>query len=152
MFAGAAAAVGMPSAWISNMKTYDGPVSDHFDGIRFFDPDGVPPKSLAGVLRWQFGTDRQRVNWPDWVPSPHSDTPPPRVSGDKVRLSFVGHVSWLIQTRDLNILIDPVWSMRASPVSFAGPKRRNDPGIAFDALPEIDVALAVKYPNPGRLA
>jgi L-ascorbate metabolism protein UlaG (beta-lactamase superfamily) len=58
-----------------------------------------------------------------------------------VRLSFVGHVSWLIQTAGLNILIDPVWSERASPVRWAGPKRRNDPGIAFDALPPIDVAL-----------
>ena len=81
------------------MKTYDGPVSDHFDGTRFFDPDGVPPKSFGEVLRWQFGTDRKRANWPDWVPNAHSDTPPPRVSGDKVRLSFVGHVTWLIQTR-----------------------------------------------------
>src|SRR2546426_1820350 len=105
--AGAAAAVGVPSIWISNMKTYDGPVSDHFDGTRFFDPDGVPPKSLAEVLRWQFGTDRKRASWPDWVANAHSDTPPPRVSGDKVRLSFVGHVSWLIQTADLNILVDP---------------------------------------------
>jgi L-ascorbate metabolism protein UlaG (beta-lactamase superfamily) len=34
-----------------------------------------------------------------------------------------------------------VWTERASPVSFAGPKRRNDPGIAFDALPPIDVVL-----------
>src|SRR4029077_1224991 len=63
------------------------------------------------------------------------------VSGDRVRLSFVGHVTWLIQTADLNILVDPVWSMRASPVAFAGPTRHNDPGIAFDALPPIDVAL-----------
>ena len=72
---------------------------------------------------------------------PHADTPPPRVDGNKVRLSFVGHASWLIQTAGLNILVDPVWSMRASPVSFAGPKRHNDPGIAFDALPKIDVVL-----------
>ena len=93
------------------------------------------------MLRWQFGPDRQRASWPDWVPNAHSDTPPPRVSGDKVRLSFVGHATWLIQTADLNILIDPVWSMRASPVTFAGPKRHNDPGIAFDALPKIDVVL-----------
>jgi L-ascorbate metabolism protein UlaG (beta-lactamase superfamily) len=41
----------------------------------------------------------------------------------------------------LNILVDPVWSERASPVSFAGPKRVNDPGIAFDKLPTIDVVL-----------
>ena len=108
--AGAAVAVGVPSVWISRMKTYDGPVSDHFDGTRFFDPDGVPPKSLGEVLRWQFGGDRQRADWPEWVPSPHADTPPPRVDGDKVRLSFVGHASWLIQTAGLNILIDPVWS------------------------------------------
>ena len=74
------------------MKTYDGPVSDHFDGTHFFDPDGVPPKSLAEVLRWQFGGDRKRASWPDWVPNAHADTPPPRVDGDKVRLSFVGHV------------------------------------------------------------
>ena len=141
VLAGTAAAIGVPSVWMSRMKIYDGPVSDHFDGTQFFDPDGVPPKSLAEVLRWQFGGDRQRAKWPEWVPSPYADTPPPRVNGDKVRLSFVGHASWLIQTSGLNILIDPVWSMRVSPVSFAGPKRHNDPGIAFDALPPIDVVL-----------
>src|SRR6202034_4143241 len=41
----------------------------------------------------------------------------------------------------LNILVDPVWAERASPFAFAGPKRHNDPGIAFDALPEVDVVL-----------
>ncbi|MDO9059075.1 MAG: MBL fold metallo-hydrolase, partial [Bradyrhizobium sp.] len=136
-----AAGAGLSASWASRMKIYDGPVSDHFDGTQFFDPDGVPPKSLGEVLRWQFGGDRQRAIWPEWAPSPHADTPPPRVDGDKVRLSFVGHASWLIQTSGLNILIDPVWSVRVSPVSFAGPKRRNDPGIAFDALPPIDVVL-----------
>jgi L-ascorbate metabolism protein UlaG (beta-lactamase superfamily) len=140
-FASLAAAAGLSVIWASRMKIYDGPVSDHFDGTQFFDPDGVPPRSLGEVLRWQFGGDRQRAAWPEWAPSPYTDTPPPHVSGDKVRLSFVGHASWLIQTSGLNILIDPVWSMRVSPVSFAGPKRHNDPGIAFDALPPIDVVL-----------
>jgi L-ascorbate metabolism protein UlaG (beta-lactamase superfamily) len=101
----------------------------------------VPPKPLGDLLRWQFGRDRKRAVWPDWAPSPHADIPPARVGGDKVRLSFVGHASWLIQTADLNILVDPVWSARASPVGWAGPKRHNDPGIAFDALPPIDIAL-----------
>ena len=123
------------------MKTYAGPVSDHFDGTHFFDPDGAPPKKLAEVLRWQFGGGRERHKWPDWVPSPYSDMPPARVEGSKVRFSFVGHASWLIQTGGLNILVDPVWSERASPFSFAGPKRHNDPGIAFEALPKIDVVL-----------
>jgi L-ascorbate metabolism protein UlaG (beta-lactamase superfamily) len=141
VLAGAAAAIGVPSVWIYRMKTYAGPVSDHFDGMQFFDPNGVPPKSLHEVLRWQFGPGRQRSTWPEWAPSPHADTPPARVTGEKVRLSFVGHASWLIQTSGLNILIDPVWSARASPFGWAGPKRHNDPGIAFDALPPIDVAL-----------
>ena len=123
------------------MKAYSGPITDHFDGVRFFDPHGVPPKSLRDVLRWQFGSRRQRATWPSWVPSPHADQPPPRVTGDKMRLSFVGHASWLIQTAGVNILVDPVWSARVSPFSFAGPKRRNDPGIAFEALPNIDVVL-----------
>ena len=108
------------------MKTYDGPVSDHFDGLHFFDPDGSPPKSLGEVLRWQLGGGRDRATWPDWVPSPHADTPPPSVTGAKVRLSFVGHASWLIQTAGLNILADPVWSQRASPFAFAGPKRSEE--------------------------
>jgi hypothetical protein len=61
--------------------------------------------------------------------------------GPEWRLSYVGHASWLLQTAGLNILIDPVWSERVSPVSFAGPKRVNDPGIAFEHLPPIDIVL-----------
>jgi len=125
----------------SSKKIHSGPLSDHFDGRQFFDPDGAPPRSLREVLRWQFGRDRQRQAWPKWAPSAHADTPPARVDGGKVRLSFVGHVSWLIQTGSLNILVDPVWSERASPVRWAGPRRHNAPGIAFEALPSIDVAL-----------
>jgi L-ascorbate metabolism protein UlaG (beta-lactamase superfamily) len=41
----------------------------------------------------------------------------------------------------VNMLLDPVWSERASPFRFAGPKRVNDPGIAFADLPPIDVVL-----------
>ena len=52
------------------MSKYSGPVSDHFDGAHFFDPDGAPPKKLSQVLRWQFGGQRNRQKWPDWAPSP----------------------------------------------------------------------------------
>lgn len=135
----AVAAAGLSSYWAFGMAYYQGPVSDHFDGTRFFDPDGAPPKSFLDVLRWRF--DHKPAPWPDWAPSPFADTPPPRVEGSTARLSYVGHASWLLQTGGLNILIDPVWSERVSPVSFAGPKRHNDPGIAFDKLPPIDVVL-----------
>jgi L-ascorbate metabolism protein UlaG (beta-lactamase superfamily) len=136
---GLAAAAGGLSAWAVRMKTYDGPVSDHFDGLHFFDPDGTPPHTFSQIMRWQ--TTRKAAKWPERAPSGFADTPPDNVEGTKVRLSFVGHASWLIQTAGLNILVDPVWSERASPFTFAGPKRVNDPGIAFDALPPIDAVL-----------
>lgn len=120
------------------MRNYSGPVSDHFDGVRFFDPDGAPPKRIGDLLRWQWEGGRQA--WPDWAPSPFSDTPPERVASG-IRFSFVGHASWLIQVAGTNVLVDPVWSERASPFSFAGPKRVNDPGIPFEKLPPIDAVL-----------
>jgi L-ascorbate metabolism protein UlaG (beta-lactamase superfamily) len=46
-----------------------------------------------------------------------------------------------VQTAGLNMLLDPVWSKRVSPFRFVGPKRVNDPGIAFADLPPIDVVL-----------
>lgn len=137
--AGLAAATGLSSLWADRMRQYTGPVTDHFDGLRFFDPDGAPPKDLSQVLRFFLG--RERATWPEKVVSPFSDAPPARVRGDKLRIAYVGHASWLIQTGGLNILFDPVWSERASPFSFTGPKRVCDPGIAFDKLPDIDVVL-----------
>jgi L-ascorbate metabolism protein UlaG (beta-lactamase superfamily) len=53
----------------------------------------------------------------------------------------VGHSSVLVQTQGLNILIDPVWAQRSSPVSFAGPKRVRQPGIRIADLPRIDLIL-----------
>jgi L-ascorbate metabolism protein UlaG (beta-lactamase superfamily) len=124
-------------------RYYTGPVTDHFDGERFFDRDGSPPRGRRELQRWLLerhwrGT---KAKWPTWAPSPYADRPPPRVDGSDCRLSYVGHASWLIQTGGLNILLDPVWSKRASPFRFAGPKRVNDPGIAFTDLPPIDTVL-----------
>ncbi|HTP92542.1 MAG TPA: MBL fold metallo-hydrolase [Xanthobacteraceae bacterium] len=124
-------------------RYYDGPVSDHFDGERFFDPHGVPPRSRWDLLRWIFDRRRRgtRAKWPDWAPSPHVDHPPPRVEGALWRITYIGHASWLVQTAGLNILLDPVWSKRASPFRHVGPKRVNDPGVAFADLPAIDAVL-----------
>jgi len=56
-------------------------------------------------------------------------------------VTWVGHSTLLIQIDGLNILTDPIWSERASPLSFAGPKRAVPPGISFTDLPKIDLAL-----------
>ena len=122
-------------------RYYHGPASDHFDGVRFFDPTGAAPRSRADLLRWMIGSRWRgtRAKWPLWAPSPFVDHPPARVEGAAWRISFVGHASWLVQTAGLNLLLDPVWSRRVSPFRSIGPKRVNDPGIAFADLPPIDV-------------
>ncbi|MEJ2378005.1 MAG: MBL fold metallo-hydrolase [Pseudolabrys sp.] len=124
-------------------RYYNGPVSDHFDGTRFFNPQGPLPKSRCDLWRWF--VDRRcrgtRAKWPAWAPSSYADRPRARVDGAAWRISYVGHASLLIQTAGLNMLLDPVWSRRASPFRFAGPKRVNDPGIAFDDLPPVDIVL-----------
>jgi hypothetical protein len=73
--AGAAALM----ARAASARYYHGPVSDHFDGTRFFDVNGAPPRSLADVIRWRMSGAAS--NWPAWSASPHSDRPPSRIEG-----------------------------------------------------------------------
>jgi L-ascorbate metabolism protein UlaG (beta-lactamase superfamily) len=119
---------------------YSGPVSDHFDGVRFFNPGGAEPRGRLDFVRWQL-TERW-APWPSQFHSPFPpDRPPAAVESDAMRIAYIGHASFLVQTRGRNILIDPVWAERASPFSFVGPKRANPPGIAFDDLPRIHCVL-----------
>ena len=116
---------------------HKGHSSDHFDGDRFYDPEMNYNKGLLEFLEWQF--TKKSAKWPKYVELCKYDKPPERVFGNEIRVSNVGHVTFLIQTQGLNILTDPVWSERASPFSFVGPKRVIDPGIKFDDLPTIDL-------------
>ena len=77
--------------------------------------------------------------WPRTFPSPFRDRPPPR--SDALRATLVGHATLLYQVAGVSILVDPVWSHRASPFRFAGPFRRNVPGVALADLPELDAVL-----------
>jgi N-acyl-phosphatidylethanolamine-hydrolysing phospholipase D len=56
-------------------------------------------------------------------------------------VTWIGHSTLLVQMDGVTFLTDPIWSERASPFAFAGPKRVVPPGIAFDALPPIDFAV-----------
>ena len=114
------------------------PIGRHFDGTRFFNPRGVPPGGFLSMLKWQFGND-ERATWPDRVPVPVLAKPAATVTD--MTVTMVGHATLLIQTAGMNLLTDPVWSERASPVQFAGPTRVTEPGIAFDDLPRIDAVL-----------
>jgi len=116
---------------------YGGPVSDHFDGLRFHLPAQPRDKKLADLLRWRFAGGRKA--WPESFPSPFADKPPATFAG--LRTTLIGHASFLLQVADRNILIDPVFADRASPFGFTGPKRVNPPGIAFADLPVIHTVL-----------
>lgn len=118
---------------------WQGPTSAHFDGSRFSNPGHTKNSSVGGYL-WLRITGAQ-ATWPDSVPVTPEPPPPARVDDGSALITFVGHATVLIQVAGLNILTDPVWSDRASPFSFAGPKRVQAPGVAFDALPRIDVVL-----------
>jgi L-ascorbate metabolism protein UlaG (beta-lactamase superfamily) len=63
------------------------------------------------------------------------------VEGQEMRVTWIGHATVLVQTKGLNILTDPIWSERASPFSFIGPKRVRAPGVRFEDLPKIDLVL-----------
>lgn len=120
-------------------RYHEGPPSDHFDGTRFFNPDRPIGKGLLDVVQWRL--DSEPAPWPDSVPLQASARPVPRVEGAELAATYVGHATVLIQTAGLNILTDPIWSERAFPVSWAGPRRVTPPGVAFEDLPPIDLVL-----------
>lgn len=124
---------------------YRGPVSSHFDGQRFFNPDGEDTvRSPAGRSRGAFlfraatGNDG-RPTWPERVAVTQSK-PAARVAGERMLVTWIGHATVLVQTNGLNILTDPIWSETAGPFGF-GPGRVTAPGVRFEDLPKIDLVL-----------
>jgi L-ascorbate metabolism protein UlaG (beta-lactamase superfamily) len=130
---------GAAATRIAPNRYYTGPLRPHFDGTRFLNPGGAEPNGFMDLLRWQFSGERER--WPREDPSPFRDQPPRSVDGTNLRVAMVGHASFLVQAGGMNLLLDPIWSDRASPLRFAGPRRVNAPGIPFEALPPIHAVL-----------
>ncbi len=110
--------------------------SDHFDGRRFFNPTGANGQPVWMVPRLLLAP---RTRWPSRVPV--EPRQPPQLGPDDVVVTFVGHATFLIQVGATNLLIDPVYAERASPVSFAGPRRVRAPGVRFDDLPNVSLVL-----------
>lgn len=120
-------------------RYYKGPISDHFDGIRFFNPGFDDDKKASDIAKWR--REAQRAIWPVAVENKPYAKPVARVEGDAMRVTFIGHATYLIQTAGMNILTDPFFSERASPWQFMGPKRVRKPGITLEDLPKIDLIL-----------
>ncbi len=77
--------------------------------------------------------------WRPFIDAPPGPAPPRRVAD--LRVTFVNHATLLVQAGDVNILTDPVWSERVSPVPWIGPRRRRPAGIRWRDLPQIDLVL-----------
>lgn len=117
--------------------------SHHVEGgFRNADPDFHRPSSWT---RWSFVVRRL---WMSSVAPRAFDAP--RIANDGTALrsgllnpsiTWIGHSTLLVQLDGLNFLTDPTWSERASPVSWAGPRRLSPPGLAFENLPPIDVVV-----------
>jgi len=111
----------------------------HFDGKRFYNPDAPQAPGFLDALRWKL-TSRPEPS-PRFISDVAPSIPPRRVEGSGLRVTLVNHSTVLIQQQGTNILTDPIWSERASPLSWIGPRRRRKPGVAWEELPAIDAVL-----------
>ncbi|HYK02887.1 MAG TPA: MBL fold metallo-hydrolase [Thermoanaerobaculia bacterium] len=136
---GAAAALfggGALIGWLVSAPRYRGAKTDHFDGKQFHNLEPTTHAGFPEMVKWM--SNRDEGPWDEWREITPTK-PPRRVEG--LRVTLVNHATLLIQTQNVNILTDPIWSDRCSPLSFIGPKRHHAPGIRFEDLPPIDVVI-----------
>lgn len=116
-------------------------LSNHFYKGRFFNPQRRKDKrNVLHVLLWMLGS----YDAPDEFQAPPADFVFPESKDERVSnesVLWIGHSTFLIQAWGKSFLTDPVWSERASPVRFLGPKREYPPGLSFERLPPIDYVL-----------
>ncbi|MFA6032664.1 MAG: MBL fold metallo-hydrolase, partial [Myxococcota bacterium] len=119
---------------------YAGVVSPHFDGRRFANSEPAPGHSGREMLKRAFTVRTKPRHRYDDIPSNY---PPPLtvVESGALSVTYINHATTLIQMDGINILTDPVWSMRIGPVTWAGYKRIRPAGVRFEDLPRIDVVL-----------
>lgn len=114
-------------------------------------PDGFrnnPPHAEAATGFWRWQWQRRQEGKPPLpaagypvVGRVEPDLPFLHHNRDTPTATWINHASVLFQVGGLNIVTDPIWSDRASPVTFAGPRRRAAPGLTVEQLPRIDVVL-----------
>ena len=105
----------------------------------FHNASGRASHGLAGVLRWML--TRTRGPWPTYVEDVPVAPPVARVDDGSIRATVIGHATVLVQVEGLNILTDPVLSMRIGPTPWTGPRRVRPPAVPFELIPPIDVVL-----------
>ena len=111
-------------------------------GFRNLDPTFA---RASGWTRWTFILRRglQSLMSPRRFDAPRvaNDGAALRAGSPSPTITWVGHATLLVQLDGLHVLTDPQWSDRAGPTSWLGPRRLSPPGLAFEALPRIDVVV-----------
>jgi N-acyl-phosphatidylethanolamine-hydrolysing phospholipase D len=96
-------------------------------------------------FRWRIVERRQHpiaLNPPRGsLPTRHPVIVAPRAAHGYRSATWIGHATLLLQLGPLNVLTDPMWGDRATPVRWFGPRRLMPPGVRLDALPPIDLVL-----------
>jgi L-ascorbate metabolism protein UlaG (beta-lactamase superfamily) len=116
-----------------------GPISDHFDGRRFYNLENARMAGFREFARWML--HRRPGAWAKWLDFPAAPPPPRKVVDGRLRATYINHATVLLQIDGLNVLTDPIWSLRASPFSWIGPRRHHAPGLRMEDLPPLDVIL-----------
>nr|WP_315479431.1 MBL fold metallo-hydrolase [uncultured Rhodoferax sp.] len=126
---------------------------DYNPSLKHHRPDGfqnnytdATDKSGLEVLKWMWQRQRDGLPKPPQQQTPVVSPDIEFVHANKGKsqvpaITWIGHATMLVQMGGLNILLDPVFSDRVSPVQFAGPKRYQPPGIPLQNLPHIDLVL-----------
>jgi N-acyl-phosphatidylethanolamine-hydrolysing phospholipase D len=87
---------------------------------------GLPPEEVPPYQPSVVAPDMNQLNHPD---------------PQNIQITWIGHSTFLIQVAGLNILTDPMFSERASPLASAGPKRLVPPGVPLESLPPIHAVV-----------
>lgn len=101
-------------------------------------------RGLFRYLRMKYFGEEEFADDPaevDRIPVVAPDREPIGRPTDALRITWIGHATALVEFPNLTLLTDPVFSDRASPVSFAGPKRVLPPALALHELPAVDLVL-----------
>lgn len=120
---------------------YTGNSTTNFDGTKFINREGYDNKGFFDMIKWI--TNREPGTWTEKTAADvvFGEIPAEKISDSTQVITYINHSTFLIQTNGLNLITDPVYSERVSPVSFAGPKRMRPPGIHFDDLPKLDIVM-----------
>ncbi len=124
--------------FIISGREYTGDKTSHIKDGRFYTPDlDTNTKTLADLLKWRFGNNAD-IPWNEPYGTGTIDLVP-LVGKEDIRATFINHATVLIESASTTIITDPIFSERASPFSFTGPKRHHDPYIALNTIPRIDI-------------